>query len=197
MPWAHGMAAISTSLSGDDPTSWSWQAGTVQYCANAPSNSEPITRILVGSSSVGSGWLIGQVTRAPSAGPQAPWPSSTTSPHRSPPWISGKRKAPAQPPASTSPAGSTSAVPPVMAREYQPILVLMSVLFTPAASTRTSTSPGPGRGVGRESFQTSLSGPPWPISCTPFMVAGIATAASGHSIGRSSFSSRAQAMAIS
>jgi hypothetical protein len=36
----------------------------------------------------------------------------------------------------------------------------------------------PAFGVGMDPFQTSFSGPPWPINCTPFIVVGIVTSLS-------------------
>ena len=57
--------------------------------------------------------------------------------------------------------------------EYQPMRVLMSVLLTPAAATRMSTSPGAGFGTGTSSRSTSRSKPPCPVSSTARIVAGI------------------------
>src|SRR5699024_2987252 len=45
----------------------------------------------------------------------------------------------------------------------------MSVLFTAAASTRTSTSPASGTGRGQSSYGRSISGPPCPVSTTAFI----------------------------
>ena len=47
-----------------------------------------------------------------------------------------------------SSSAAAACVPVVTLAEYQPSRVLISVLLTPAASTRISTSPGPGAGTG-------------------------------------------------
>ena len=49
-----------------------------------------------------------------------------------------------------------------------------TVLLTPAAPTRTRTSPSAGSGTGRSSRHRRFSGPPCPVRVTPRMVAGSA-----------------------
>jgi hypothetical protein len=55
---------------------------------------------------------------------------------------------------------------------YQPIRVLMSVLFRPAAATLIKTSVGPRVGRGRSVLYCSFSGPPWPVRRTPLIASG-------------------------
>lgn len=82
-------------------------------------------------------------------------PIATIWPQASAPWMRGKLSgAPVQPESSTGaarkPAAPPAAVDPTVTDfEYQPVRILMSVLLTPAARTRTSASPGPGVGTGR------------------------------------------------
>src|SRR3954452_9898705 len=81
--------------------------------------------------------------------------------------------------ASAASAVANPALPPVLVPtvtdfEYQPVLVLMSVLFTPAASTRISTSPAAGRGVGTSVRYSSLSTPPCPVRTTASIASAIA-----------------------
>src|SRR5215831_9804990 len=72
--------------------------------------------------------------------------------------------------ASTWPATPTAVtVPAVTLFEYQPMRVLMSVLFTPAAATRIKTSPDSGLGTGISSRYSSCWNPPCPLSSTPRM----------------------------
>src|SRR5690606_1387280 len=162
------MAPISISLRTEALTSCRCRAGTTQNSAKAPSYSEPMARNASGFSGEGSAWLIGHITRAPTGGALTPVPWRTTRPQRSPPWMRGKRIAPAHPPASGS-----------SALAYQPLRVLMSVAFTPAASTCTRVSPAPGAGAGMSSDQASLSGPPCPVRRTPRIRAGTDTMTSG------------------
>src|SRR5215468_1599828 len=68
-------------------------------------------------------------------------------------------------------------VPAVTLLEYQPMRVLMSVLFTPAAATRIKTSPESGVGTGISSRYSSCSTPPCPLSSTPRMRDAIVMAA--------------------
>ena len=64
-------------------------------------------------------------------------------------------------------------VAPTGSAAYQPIRVLMSVLFTPAAATFTSTCPCAGSGTAMSSRTSSRSKPPCPTNSTALMVAGV------------------------
>src|SRR5215468_3107899 len=117
-------------------------------------------------------------TRSPTRAASTPAPAATMRPHASAPWMRGNfRAAPVQPPSSAvawaGPAPPAALVPAVTLFEYQPIRVLMSVLLTPAAPTRTSTSRGPGTGTGISSRYSNCSKPPCPLRSTPRMRIGI------------------------
>ena len=99
-------------------------------------------------------------TRSPMRASSTPSPAATILPQASAPCILGKTgAAPVQPESSAlapeKPALPPAAVPSVTEREYQAVRVLMSVLFTPAASTRIKTSPALGTGRGTSSRNSS------------------------------------------
>ena len=172
--YEHGIEASSASVHRQS-TRAACRDGTTVYCAKAPSTSEPkysgAARGSAISRNTGS-TMIRSSMRISST----PAPTATMRPHASAPWIRGK--------VGTSPAQLTSerpvgtAVSPstciafTTSGAYQPIRVLTSVLFTPAAATRTSTCPGPGCGTGTSSRTSRRSNPPCPVRSTALIVRG-------------------------
>lgn len=93
-----------------------------------------------------------------------PAPTAATRPTQSAPWMREKATSPAHPPMPPSATSNPSALPSAVVPEvtkglYQPVRELTSVLFMPAAVTRITTSPGPGRGTGTSRL-SSRSSPP-------------------------------------
>ena len=100
--------------------------------------------------------MVRTITRSPIRAGSTPEPTATMRPQQSAPWMRGKLSGAPDQLASASSTWSNPAAPPlpvspVTALEYQPILVLISVLLRPAAATRISTSPGPGSGTATSS----------------------------------------------
>ena len=103
-------------------------AGASTYWAKAPSKSEPSQTVSGAANPCGR--MHGRTrTRRPTSAWSPPGPASATTPQQSVPWMNGKGDGALQPPSS-----------------YQPARVLTSVALTPAARTRTRTSPSSGRG---------------------------------------------------
>ena len=146
VPKEHGTTPSSASLR-PALTGYTSDAGARTYCANAPSKSEPSQS--VSGEEKPCGRMQGLTrTRRPSSVASPPGPTSSARPQQSVPWMKGNGEGALQPPAS-----------------YQPTRVLTSVALTPAARTRTSTSPSSGRGR-RTSRTSSVSNPPFPVVTT-------------------------------
>src|SRR5262245_57547267 len=62
---------------------------------------------------------------------------------------------------------------PLIAFEYQPMRVFMSVLLMPAARTLITTSFRDAVGTATSLRYSSFSNPPWPVRSTAFIVWGI------------------------
>ena len=142
--------------------------------AKAPRLSDPcvMTRVLPS----GCRWfcIVRVMTRSPIRRGFTLAPTVTICPQQSAPWICGNDSAsPFHVPSSPAFSLASSLVASVTDFAYQPVRVLMSVLFTPAAATRISTSSGPSEGTSRSSRHSSTSSPPYPISAMPDMVAGM------------------------
>ncbi len=142
VPYAQGIDPSSTSVQSQS-TGKTSAAGTATYSANAPSESAPIHACSIESKP--DGRMHGRTsTRAPTIDPSTSGATAMTRPQQSVPWISGNGVASFHPPSATCVTRScsglaASSVLKLTAAEYQPSLVLISVLLTPAASTRIST----------------------------------------------------------
>ena len=79
-----------------------------------------------------------------------PSPVATIRPAMSAPWMRGKTRL-VRFQGSTESGSASTAVPARFSLAYQPVRVLMSVLFMPAPPTAISTSSGPGSGTGTSS----------------------------------------------
>ena len=145
------MLASSASVQSQR-TSKTSAAGTFTNSAKAPSKSEPIQMLSIELKPRGR-MQARTNTRRPTSAGSTSGAVATTRPQQSVPWMNGKGVAMFQPPSGlwvgrSSSAAAAALVAVVTDEEYQPRRVLISVLFTPAASTRSSTSPGPIVGTG-------------------------------------------------
>ena len=174
VPYAQGIEPSSTSLHLQSTANTS-AAGTFTNSAKAPSKSEPIHTV---SKEVNPDARMHArtSTRVPMRPMSTSGDTATTRPQQSVPWMIGNGVASLHPPsalatACRSSASAARAVSVVTLDEYQPSLVLISVLLTPAASTRSNTSPGASRGIGTSRY-SNLSYPPLPVVTTAFIVDG-------------------------
>ena len=111
---------------------------TTRYSANAPSISEPsVTGISLLPIVTGS-CIVRTSTRSPSRAGSTADPAATMRPQQSAPWMRGKDRG--------CPDHEVWAA--ARSCEYQPVRVLMSVLFTDDAPTRIRTSSACAWGTG-------------------------------------------------
>ena len=158
---AHGIEASSTSVQSHRTAMGLARSGR-EVLGDAPSISEPSVTVVNGSP-VGDCCIVATIhpLADPVVGATPGADRDDVAASSRLPGCVGSPSAPDQPPSSSAPF------------VYQPIRVLMSVSFTPAAATGTNTSPGPGCGTATSSRSCSTSGPPCCVSSTARIVVGM------------------------
>ena len=156
VPPEHGTVASCASDSGRScATVIALPAGTAVNCAKPPSRWAPRKPVLSRLRRVPRRMEIRIADHALADTLRIPHrrrPPRSDRPHRRPGCAGTSCRCPSRRSRHAAPQSPTAhlrrSVPVLTAWLYQPERVLISVLLTPAARTRISTSPGPGRGTG-------------------------------------------------